>query len=881
MQKLGLNELREKYLSFFESKGHLRLPSFSLIPQNDPSLLLINSGMAPLKPYFTGQQTPPSKRVTTCQKCIRTPDIENVGKTARHGTFFEMLGNFSFGDYFKKEAITWAWEFVTKELGMPEDRLFVSIYEQDDEAFDIWHNIVGLPENKIFRMGKKDNFWEHGVGPCGPCSEIYFDRGPEKACNKPDCTVGCDCDRYIEFWNNVFTQFYRDENGNYTRLANPNIDTGMGLERLACIMQGADNLFEVDTVWNILQYVCKIAGIEYKQSEKQDVSIRVITDHIRSTTMMVCDGVIPSNEGRGYVLRRLLRRAARHGRLLGINKPFLYDVARLVINESKSAYPELSEKALYITKVIRIEEERFEATVDQGLSILNDIISETKQKNQEVIDSDSVFKLHDTYGFPLDLTREIAQENGLGIDEEGFVNKMNEQKNKAREAFKQKAGSAWDDDIYSKLFKNAQTEFVGYDMYETQSVVQYIVINDELSNTAQEGDYVVIVLDRTPFYAESGGQAGDSGVLESQNAVVEIEDCKKTPDGKFLHIGFVRTGMIETGSKVSAKIDIEKRKAAARNHTATHLLQKALKNILGSHVSQAGSLVDSEKLRFDFSHFSGLTVEEIEKVENEVNEKIFEDIKVTVTEMPVEEAKKLGATALFGEKYSNIVRVVCIGDYSMELCGGTHLQSTSQAGLFKILSEGGVAAGVRRIEAVTGKEALKFFREREKILAEVSAVLKSGITDLSRKASSLVADLKSAEKEIEKLKNKVISSSIEDILSNVQVVNNIKIVCAEFDQLDADSLRNTADIIRSKLGTGVVVLASSYSDRVNFVAMASKDAVSSGIHCGNIVKEISKIAGGGGGGRPDMAQAGGKDVSKIDDALKQVLTIVSLQLGNK
>lgn len=878
MQKLGLNELREKYLSFFESKGHLRLPSFSLIPQNDPSLLLINSGMAPLKPYFTGQQTPPGKRVTTCQKCIRTPDIENVGKTARHGTFFEMLGNFSFGDYFKKEAITWAWEFVVKELGMPEEKLFVSIYEEDDEAFDIWHNTVGLPQNKIFRMGKKDNFWEHGVGPCGPCSEIYFDRGPEKGCNKPGCTVGCDCDRYIEFWNNVFTQFYRDENGNYTRLANPNIDTGMGLERLACIMQGVDNLFEVDTVWNILQYVCKIAGVKYKHSEKQDVSIRVITDHIRSTTMMVCDGVIPSNEGRGYVLRRLLRRAARHGRLLGINKPFLYDVAQIVIDESKSAYPELQEKAEYITKVIRIEEERFEATVDQGLSILNDIISETRQKNHAIIDSEAVFKLHDTYGFPFDLTREIAQENGLGIDEEGFVNKMNEQKNKAREAFKQKASSAWDDDVCSKLLKDAKTEFVGYEMYETEAVVQYIVIDGKLQDTVQEGDYVTVVLDRTPFYAESGGQAGDSGVIESKNSIIEIEDCKKTPDGKFLHIGVVKTGMLETGSKVSARIDVEKRKAAARNHTATHLLQKALKNVLGSHVSQAGSLVDSERLRFDFSHFSGLTAQEIEKVENEVNEKILEDIKVTVAEMPLEEAKKLGATALFGEKYSNIVRVVSIGDYSMELCGGTHLKSTSQAGLFKILSEGGVAAGVRRIEAVTGKEALKYFKERESILEEVSNILKSNIPDLPRKASSLVTDLKAAEKEIEKLKNKIISSSIDEILSSATEINNIKVVCSRFDQLDADSLRNTADTIRSKIGSGLVVLASGNTDKVNFVAMATKDAVSSGIHCGNIVKEISRITGGGGGGRPDMAQAGGKDATKIDEALKQVANIVRLQI---
>lgn len=878
MKKLGLNELREKYLSFFESKGHLRLPSFSLIPQNDPSLLLINSGMAPLKPYFTGEQEPPRRRVTTCQKCIRTPDIENVGKTARHGTFFEMLGNFSFGDYFKKEAIPWAWEFVTKVLEMPEDRLYVSIYEEDDEAFEIWHKDVGLPADRIVRMGKKDNFWEHGVGPCGPCSEIYFDRGVERGCGKPDCKVGCDCDRFIEFWNNVFTQFYRDEEGNYTRLSKPNIDTGMGLERLAVIMQDVNNLFEVDTVRNVLDYVCRIAGVEYGKSAKDDISIRVITDHIRSTTMMVSDGVIPSNEGRGYVLRRLLRRAARHGKLLGINKPFLYDVALVVINESKEAYPDLAEKADYIQRVIKIEEEKFDVTIDQGLSILNDFISQTKDANKKTLSGSMVFKLHDTYGFPLDLTREIAEENGLEIDEEGFKSEMAEQKNKAREALKNKGNAAWGESLYSKLDKSVKTDFVGYEHIECDSKIAFIIKDAEVADYAQEGDEVTIILDRTPFYAESGGQVGDTGTIRTSQGLVRINDCKKTPDGKYIHIGVVEKGLIEKGSDAKAEIDAARRMAIARNHTATHLLQKALRNVLGSHVTQAGSLVEPDRLRFDFTHFSAVDPEDLKKVEREVNEKILEGLPVTANEMPLEEARKLGAMALFGEKYGDVVRLVKMGDYSLELCGGTHLNSTSQAGLIKILGESGVASGVRRIEALTGLSAIEYFNEREKMLNDVAAALKTSPQDSIKKVEALSAQIKDAEKEIEQLRSKLVSGALDGVLANAVDVKGVKLVAARFDQLDMESLRNTGDTLKNKLGSGVVALATAYGGKVNFIVTATRDVIEKGIHCGNIIREVARITGGGGGGRPDMAQAGGKDISRIDEALKYAIKIVETQV---
>ena len=878
MEKLGLNELRERYLRFFESKGHLRMESFSLVPHNDPSLLLINSGMAPLKPYFTGQEIPPCKRVTTCQKCIRTPDIENVGKTARHGTFFEMLGNFSFGDYFKEEAIPWAWEFVTKDLEMPEDKLWVTIYEDDDEAFEIWNKKVGIPAEKIVRMGKKDNFWEHGTGPCGPCSEIYFDRGPEQGCGSPDCKVGCECDRYVEFWNNVFTQFNKDENGNYTRLANPNIDTGMGLERLACISQGVDNLFEVDTVRNILNYICKIAGVEYKKSEKTDISIRVITDHIRSTTMMVCDGVLPSNEGRGYVLRRLLRRAARHGRLLGINKPFLYDVAMVVINESKQAYSELAEKADYIKKVIKIEEERFESTVDQGIVILNEFIEELKSKNELVMPGEMVFKLHDTYGFPLDLTREIAEENGLSIDEAGFKKEMDAQKKRAKEAHLSKDSSAWGDDVYGKLDKSVKTQFVGYTEEKNEAKVLYIVKDGEVVETAQEGDEVTVILDKTCFYAESGGQVGDTGTISSKNCTVMVNNTTKIADGKFLHSGIVLSGLLETGNEVVAQIDKKRRLAIARNHTTTHLLHKALREVLGDHVHQAGSLVEPGKLRFDFSHFSALTAQELKEVEDRTNAAILDSYSVDVKEMPIDEAKKLGAMALFGEKYGDTVRVVKVEDYSIELCGGTHIKNTSQAGLVKVLGESGVAAGVRRLEALTGEAAISYYSDKEQQLNEVAQALKASPADAIKKVDTLSQELKAYEKELEQLKNKLVSGAADDVLSNAADISGVKVVTARFDQLDMEGLRNTGDMLKNKLGSGVVVLGSSYGDKVSFIVTATKDVLGKGVHSGNVIKEVAKVAGGGGGGRPDMAQAGGKDISKIDEALKQALSVIESQI---
>lgn len=878
MQKLGLNELRERYLRFFESKGHLRLPSAPLVPRNDPSLLLINSGMAPLKPYFTGQEEPPSKRVTTCQKCIRTPDIENVGKTARHGTYFEMLGNFSFGDYFKKEAIPWAWEFVTEDLKMPVDKLWVTIYEDDDEAFDIWHDVMGLPAERIVRMGKKDNFWEHGTGPCGPCSEIYFDRGPEKGCGSPDCQVGCECDRYVEFWNNVFTQFNRDEQGNYTLLAHPNIDTGMGLERLACISQDVDNLFEVDTILNILTYICKIAGVDYKKTEKTDVSIRVITDHIRSTTMMVCDGVLPSNEGRGYVLRRLLRRAARHGRLLGINKPFLYDVAMVVINESKEAYPELTEKAEYIKKVIKIEEERFETTVDQGIIILNDFISEIKSKNKKTIPGEMVFKLHDTYGFPLDLTREIAEENGLVVDEEGFKSEMDEQKKKARAAHNSKDTSAWADSVFDKLDKSLKTTFVGYDDTSNDANIIYIVKEGVLVEAAQEGDEVTIILDRTAFYAESGGQVGDIGTITTKNGVVKIENCIKTADGKFLHTGIVESGLIENGTGAKVQIDLKRRMAISRNHTTTHLLHKALRTVLGDHVHQAGSLVEPNKLRFDFSHFSAMTPEELKTVEDITNQAILDSLTVDIQEMPIDEAKKLGAMALFGEKYGNTVRVVKVEDYSVEFCGGTHLKNTSQAGLVKVLGESGVAAGVRRLEALTGEAAIRYYAEKENLLNEVAQALKASPQDSLKKVESLGQEIKSLDKEIEQLRNKLVRGETDDILTKAADVKGVKVVTARFDTLDMEGLRNTGDMLKNKIGSGVIVLGSSYGDKVSFIVTATKDVMGKGIHSGNIIKEVAKIAGGGGGGRPDMAQAGGKDILKINEALKAAIPVIETQI---
>ncbi len=868
MRKYGLNELREMYLSFFESKGHLRMPSFSLVPQNDPSILLINAGMTPLKPYFTGLEVPPSKRVTTCQKCIRTPDIENVGKTSRHGTFFEMLGNFSFGDYFKKEAIAWAWEFMTKTLEIPEDKLFVSVYEEDDEAYDIWHKDIGLAENKIFRMGKEDNFWEHGTGPCGPCSEIYYDHGPERGCGKPDCQPGCECDRFVEVWNNVFSQFDRQEDGTYVELKNKNIDTGMGLERLACVMQGVDNIFEVDAIRAILEHVCRIAGVEYGKKYENDVSIRVITDHTRSVTMMVSDGILPSNEGRGYVLRRLLRRAARHGRLLGIKRTFLSEIADTVIECFGDAYPNLREKQDYIKKVISMEEERFYATIDQGMLILEDYMNEVRDNGTNCLTGEMAFKLHDTYGFPLDLTREIALENNLSLDEEGFQKEMKAQKEKAREAHKNREGSAWEKDLFANTDKTVNTKFEGYLKNTSESTVLYIISDNELKDAAQQDDEVTLVLDVTPFYAESGGQVGDTGFITNDSFNMQVNDCRKTSDGKFLHIGKVLSGSIQPGDKVTASIDIERRKATARNHTVTHLLHRALKNVLGDHVNQAGSLVTPERLRFDFTHFSAMTPEQLEAVESEVNSRILENLPVKVKEMSMDDAKKEGVIALFGEKYGDIVRVVAAGDYSKELCGGTHLNSTSEAGLIKILSEGGISAGVRRIEALTGFNAINYYKDRERILNKASDAAKASTDDLVNKIEALFDEVKSTKKELEEANAKLVKGSMDSIISSAEDVNGLKIAAAKLDGLDMNALRSASDDLKNRVGSGVVILVSSKDGKVNLIVSATKDAVAAGIHCGKIIKEAAAACGGGGGGRPDMAQAGGKDPSGMDEAIR-------------
>lgn len=868
MQKYGLNELREMFLAFFESKGHLRLPSFSLVPQNDPSILLINAGMTPLKPYFTGIEVPPCKRVTTCQKCIRTPDIENVGKTSRHGTFFEMLGNFSFGDYFKKEAIPWAWEFFTKVLEIPEDRLYVSIYENDDETYEIWNKDVGLSSDKIFRMGKEDNFWEHGTGPCGPCSEIYYDRGPDKGCGSPDCTVGCECDRYIEVWNNVFTQFNKQKDGTYIELDSKNIDTGMGLERLACVMQDVDNIFEVNAIRAILECVCKIANVEYGKDYKKDVSIRVITDHVRSVTMMVSDGILPSNEGRGYVLRRLLRRAARHGRLLGINRMFLAEIVNTVIDCFGQAYPNLVEKQEYIKKVINIEEERFYATIDQGMIILDDYINQVKKDNSNILTGKMVFKLHDTYGFPMDLTKEIASENNISIDDEGFQVEMKNQKDMAREAHRSKEGSAWEKDLFANTDKTNVTAFVGYNNTTSESKVQYIILNNELTDSAQQDDCATLILDITPFYAESGGQTGDSGIIFNSDFSMEVSDCQKTADGKYLHIGRITSGSVRISDTVNASIDIEKRNETARNHTTTHLLHKALKNVLGDHVNQSGSYVTPERLRFDFTHFSAMTHDQLEAVENEVNTNILKNLIVNTEEMTVDEAKKSGAMALFDEKYGNKVRVVSAGDYSKELCGGTHLKYTGEAGLVKILSENGISAGIRRIEALTGFNAINYYKGQENLLKHASETAKTSSEDLAKKIEHLFEEIKSSKKELEDINTKIVNSSLDNFIESARIVKGMKIITAKIDELDMNALRNTSDTMKNKIGSGVVILASVKEDKVNLIVAATKDAVSAGIHSGKIIKEAAAACGGGGGGRPDMAQAGGKNQEGIEKALE-------------
>ncbi len=874
MQPLSLNDIREKFLAFFESKGHLRLPSFSLVPKNDPSILLINAGMTPLKPYFTGAETPPSLRVTNCQKCIRTPDIERVGKTSRHGTFFEMLGNFSFGDYFKKEIIPWAWEFCTDVLEMPQDRLYVSVYEEDDEAYDIWHKDVGLDPSRIFRLGKADNFWEHGTGPCGPCSEIHFDRGPEHGCDNPNCAVGCDCDRYVEFWNLVFTQYNREEDGTYTPLVKKNIDTGAGLERFASILQGVDNLFEVDTIRAILDYVCQIAGVDYGKDAKTDTAIRVITDHIRSTVMMVGDGIIPSNEGRGYVLRRLLRRAARYGLMLGIEGSFLHDVARIVIRESAVAYPELEHQSKHLTRVIRTEEERFDETIRQGSSILDDYLDQVREKGEALLSGNAVFRLHDTYGFPLDLTREIAGEQNIQIDEDGFHREMNRQKEMARQALKDKAGSAWDKSgLPDEVGQLPATEFSGYSRLEDKGTVLAILGADknkdlEVLTEASAGLAVQVIFDKTPFYAESGGQSGDIGQIKTDRAKLTVEDTIKTADGIVVHLARIEQGILAVKDQAELRVDETRRLATARNHTTTHLLHKALKQVLGDHVAQAGSAVSADRLRFDFNHYQPLTDEEKLAVEQIVNDKILANLPVSTRVMNLEEARQSGATALFDEKYGDAVRVVSVGDFSSELCGGTHLSKSSEACLFRLVSEGGVAAGVRRIEGLTGQAAWDLVRTETKLLHESARLLKSSEQDLPVRIEQVVDKTRVLEKQLAAEHGKKAAQAADNLASDAEEINGIRIVAAAIDLPDPGKLRDTADRLRDSIEPGLVILAARSGDKVNFVAMASKQAVESGIHAGNIVREAARIAGGGGGGRPDMAQAGGKNPDKTTEALQ-------------
>ncbi len=870
---MGVNEIREKFLGFFESKGCLRLGSFPLVPKNDASLLLINSGMAPMKMWFQNPETAPRRRVTTCQKCIRTGDIENVGKTARHGTFFEMLGNFSFGDYFKREATAWAWEFFTKVMEIPADKLWVSIYEEDDEARDIWVNEVGVDASRIVKLGKDDNFWEHGTGPCGPCSEIYYDRGEKYGCGKPTCGVGCDCDRYMEVWNLVFTQFDKDDDGNYNPLPNPNIDTGMGLERLAVVMQGVDNLFEVDTVQDVIKHISKIAGVEYKTDEKSDVSLRVIADHIRSTVMMVSDGIIPSNEGRGYVLRRLLRRAARHGKLLGINDQFLYEVADTVINCSKSAYPELEEKREYIKKIIHKEEERFSATIDNGLTVLSQYIDEAKANGESVLSGDEAFKLHDTYGFPLDLTIEMAQEQGLEVDVDGFNAAMQNQKETARAA--RKDGSSWEGtDAY--VFDGAEpTVFTGYNTLTDTAKVVGVVTEGEVAAIIEEGQKGYIVADKTPFYAEMGGQVGDIGKVHGKNAEGVITNTTKTGDGLYLHEVTVENGSFSIDDEITLEVDKVNRMAIARNHSATHLLHKALKEVLGTHVAQAGSLVNPEHLRFDFSHFEAMTSEQLAETEKKVNDAVLAALDINVQELPIDEAKKLGAEAQFGEKYGAVVRVVSMGDYSIEFCGGTHLTNTAQCGLFKIISEGGVAAGVRRIEAVTGQGVLDYIASKDALISRTAQALKTNLlNEIDKKAEVTAAELKNVQREVEAAKAKLAAASASNIMAGVKHVGDIDILVSQLDGTPVGELKTIADKFKENTECGVIVLAAETDGKITFVAMATKAAVAKGVHAGNIIKNITAIAGGRGGGKPDMAQGGGTQANKIDDALAAVDDIV-------
>ena len=873
----GLNELREMFLSFFESKGHLRLPSFSLVPQNDKSILLINAGMTPMKPWFKGEEEPPRRRVCTCQKCIRTGDIENVGKTARHGTYFEMLGNFSFGDYFKHEAIAWSWEFLTEVVGLEPDRLYPSIYLDDDEAFDIWNKEVGIPAERIFRFGKEDNFWEHGSGPCGPCSEIYYDRGPEYGCGKPGCTVGCDCDRYIEIWNNVFSQFDNDGHGHYTELKQKNIDTGMGLERLACVCQNVDSLFDVDTVMNITHKVSQLTGAHYGETEKRDVSLRVITDHIRSATFMICDGILPSNEGRGYVLRRLLRRAARHGKLLGVNDPFLYQVVDTVIHENQGQYPDLREKQTYITKVIRTEEENFGRTIDGGMKIFSDLLAEHKQKPEKIFSGADAFRLYDTFGFPIDLTMEMAADEGLSVDENAFQKLMKEQKERAREARKALGDLGWAGVEFGKDVP--ATEFVGYDHSKCDAKIVAIVADEELREEVAAGAEAVVVLDQSPFYAEMGGQVADHGTITADGVVFTVTDVQKNKGGKFMHYGRLAQGVLHVGDTVHAAIDMERRKAIQRAHSTTHLLDAALKKVLGDHVHQAGSLVEPDRLRFDFTHFEAISPEELRQVEELVNDAVLEGYPVVTEVLPIEEAKKKGAVAMFGEKYGETVRVVEMSDFSVEFCGGTHVDNTAKAGPFRIKSESSVASGVRRIEATCGKLSLKAMESSQGVLSRAAQFLKTAPSGLLERMEQQANEMKQLRQALEKFKAEASLGEARQFLASAKTVKDLHVLATTRNGVDTAELRTMGDFLRDKDPKAVAVIASINGEKITFLAVCGKEAVARGIKAGDLVRHVSAICGGKGGGKPDSAMGGGSDPLKVDDALASVDDFVSEKLG--
>ena len=878
MQKYGVNELRRMFLEFFESKDHLAMKSFSLVPHNDNSLLLINAGMAPLKPYFTGQEIPPRRRVCTCQKCIRTGDIENIGKTARHGTFFEMLGNLSFGDYFKTESLHWSWEFLTQVVGLDPDRLYPSIYLDDEEAFKIWNEEIGVPAERIFRFGREDNFWEHGAGPCGPCSEIYYDRGEKYGCGKPDCTVGCECDRYIEVWNNVFSQFENDGHGNYTELAQKNIDTGMGLERLAVVVQDVDSLFTIDTNKALLDRVCQLAGKEYQKDYETDVSLRIVTDHIKSCTFMISDGIMPSNEGRGYVLRRLLRRAARHGRKLGIEGKFLANLSDTVIALSKDGYPELEEKKVMIFKVLTEEEDKFNKTIDQGLAILSDMEEEMRKSGSDTLSGADAFKLYDTYGFPLDLTKEILEERSFQVDEEGFAACMKEQKEKARKARKTTNYMGADVTVYQSIDPAVTTKFVGYDRLVHDSAITVLTTEDEIVEALTDGQRGTILVEETPFYGTMGGQQADTGVIVSENGEFTVEDTIHLQGGKVGHVGVMTKGMFKTGDTVTLKVDEENRALTARNHSATHLLHKALRTVLGDHVEQAGSLVTRDRLRFDFTHFSAMTPEEIRQVEEIVNKEIHAGLSVVTDEMSLEDAKKTGAMALFGEKYGETVRVVRMGDFSTELCGGTHVANTSSISSFKILSEAGIAAGVRRIEALTSDGLMAHYAETEKELHEAAAAAKTTPGALTAKIEAMLEEIKALHSENEKLKSKLAKEAMGDVMDQVQEVKGVKVLAVRADGVDMNGLRNLGDQLKEKLGEGVIVIASVLDGKVNLMATATDGAQKAGAHAGNLIKAIAGLVGGGGGGRPNMAQAGGKNPAGVDEALAKVAETVESQV---